>query len=103
MMRAWARSQRRVIACLRAVASSCSEASDTSKSTPRHWAWAALMRRAFDLDVLACPRWGGGLRLIAPLGRGGLLAGALRGGAPSGPAPCFCRKTRGTLVVRAVP
>jgi hypothetical protein len=39
-----------------AVASSCSEASDTSKSAPRHWAWAALMRRAFDLDVLACPR-----------------------------------------------
>src|SRR2546422_28030 len=65
MMRAWARSQRSVIACLRAVASSCSEASDTSKSAPRHWAWAALMRRAFDLDVLACPRCGGGLRLIA--------------------------------------
>jgi uncharacterized protein YbaR (Trm112 family) len=30
----------------------------------RHWAWAALMRRAF-LDVLACPRCGGRLRLIA--------------------------------------
>ena len=28
-----------------AVASPCSEASDTSKSAPRHWAWAALMRR----------------------------------------------------------
>jgi hypothetical protein len=42
-----------------AVASPCAEASDTSKSAPRHWAWAALMRRAFDLDVLACPRcWG---------------------------------------------
>src|SRR2546425_4476644 len=67
MMRAWARSQRRVIACLRAVASPCSEASDTSKSAPRHWAWAALMRRAFDLDVLACPRCGGRLRLIATL------------------------------------
>jgi hypothetical protein len=25
-------------------------ASDTSKSEPRHWAWAALMRRAFDLE-----------------------------------------------------
>jgi hypothetical protein len=23
----------------------------------RHWAWAALMRRAFEIDVLACPRW----------------------------------------------
>jgi hypothetical protein len=42
-----------------AVASPCAEASDTSKSAPRHWAWAALMRRAFDLDVLACPRCGG--------------------------------------------
>jgi hypothetical protein len=48
-----------------AVASPCSEASDTSKSAPRHWAWAALMRRAFGLDVLACPRCGGRLRLIA--------------------------------------
>jgi uncharacterized protein YbaR (Trm112 family) len=38
---------------------------DTSKSAPRHWAWAALMRRAFDLDVLACPRCRGRLRLIA--------------------------------------
>ncbi len=26
---------------------------------PRHWAWANLMRRAFDIDVLACPRCGG--------------------------------------------
>jgi uncharacterized protein YbaR (Trm112 family) len=47
------------------IASACSEASDTSKSAPRHWAWAALMRRAFGLDVLACPRCGGRLRLIA--------------------------------------
>ena len=29
------------------------------------WRWADLMRRAFDLDVLACPRCGGRLRLIA--------------------------------------
>ena len=27
--------------------------------TPRHWAWAALMRRVFEVDVLACPRCGG--------------------------------------------
>ena len=31
----------------------------------RHYAWAALMRRAFDVDVLACPRCGGRLRLLA--------------------------------------
>jgi uncharacterized protein YbaR (Trm112 family) len=33
--------------------------------TSRHWAWADLMRRAFDIDVLACPRCGGRLRLMA--------------------------------------
>ena len=26
----------------------------------RSWTWAALMRRAFAIDVLACPHWGGG-------------------------------------------
>ena len=33
---------------------------------PRHWAWANLMRRAFDIDVLACPRCGGRLRCRPP-------------------------------------
>ncbi len=44
-------------------------ASDDTATTPnpRHWAWADLMRRAFDVDVLACPRCGGRLRLIATL------------------------------------
>ena len=37
----------------------------TAKSTPRHWSWARLMQRAFELDVLACPRCGGRMRLIA--------------------------------------
>ena len=32
---------------------------------PRHWAWAQLMRRAFGVDVLACPRCAGRLRLVA--------------------------------------
>ena len=43
-------------------------ASDDTATTPnpRHWAWADLMRRAFDIDV-ACPRCGGRLRLIATL------------------------------------
>jgi hypothetical protein len=36
-----------------------------SPTYSRHWAWADLMRRAFDIDVLACPRCGGRLRLIA--------------------------------------
>lgn len=33
----------------------------------RHWPWADLMRRAFDIDVLACPRCGSRLRLVATL------------------------------------
>ena len=37
----------------------------TAESTHRHYAWATLMRRAFEIDVLACPRCGGRLRLIA--------------------------------------
>jgi len=39
---------------------------DDSAAAPvsRHWAWADLMRRAFDIDVLACSRCGGRLRLL---------------------------------------
>jgi uncharacterized protein YbaR (Trm112 family) len=36
-----------------------------AEPTHCHWAWAHLMQRAFELDVLACPRCGGRLRLIA--------------------------------------
>src|SRR5436309_7091449 len=38
---------------------------DPAPAPSRHWAWANLMRRAFEIDVLACPRCGGRLRLIA--------------------------------------
>src|SRR5262249_25812528 len=31
----------------------------------RYWTWAALMRRAFNLDVLRCPRCAGRMELIA--------------------------------------
>jgi hypothetical protein len=34
---------------------------------PRAWTWAALMRRAFGLDVLRCPRCGGRMTLIATI------------------------------------
>jgi Putative transposase len=34
---------------------------------PRHWTWAALMRRVFEVDVLACPRCGGRMRLLATI------------------------------------
>ena len=50
-------------------ASSAANASDdaTEPGKPRHWAWADLRRRAFDIDVLACPRCGGRMRLIATI------------------------------------
>ncbi len=35
--------------------------------SPRAWSWAALMHRAFGIDVLACAHCGGRLRLIATL------------------------------------
>jgi hypothetical protein len=37
------------------------------QAKPRAWSWAALMHRAFGIDVLACPNCGGRLRLIATL------------------------------------
>jgi len=39
----------------------------TGGGKPRYWTWANLMRRAFDLDVLACPRCGGRMSLIATI------------------------------------
>jgi hypothetical protein len=40
---------------------------DSGAERPRHWTWAALMRRAFDLDVLRCPRCAGRMQLIATI------------------------------------
>ena len=57
--------------------------------TPRAWTWAALMRRVFALDVLACPHCGGRLRLIATLHDPAVIRKLLAhlGMAPSGPSP----------------
>ena len=44
-----------------------SELRGKAPGEPRFWAWAALMRRAFDIDVLACPRCAGRMRLIATI------------------------------------
>jgi hypothetical protein len=59
------------------------------KRTPRTWSWAALMHRAFAIDVLACPRCGGRLRLIATLHDPAVIRKILAhvGIAPSGPSP----------------
>ena len=48
-----------------ATASTVANDETAAAPTSRHWARADLMRRAFDIDVLACPRCGGRLRLIA--------------------------------------
>jgi len=59
------------------------------KSTPRGWTWAALMHRAFAIDVLACPHCGGRLRLIATLHDPAVIRKILAhlGVGPSGPSP----------------
>ena len=41
------------------------EPSQRAAGTQDAWTWATLMRRVFDLDVLACPPCGGRLRPIA--------------------------------------
>jgi hypothetical protein len=64
-----------------------------AKRGSRAWSWAALMHRAFEIDVLACPHCGGRLRLIAtlhdPAAIRKLLAhlGMARSGPTGGPAP----------------
>jgi hypothetical protein len=59
------------------------------KSPPRGWSWAALMHRAFAVDVLACPHCGGRLRLIATLHDPAVIRKILAhlGRAPSRPSP----------------
>jgi hypothetical protein len=63
------------------------------KSGSRAWSWAALMHRAFALDVLACPHCGGRLRLIATLHDPAVIRkllahlGMARSGPSPGPAP----------------
>ena len=65
----------------------------TVKSSARAWSWAALMHRAFAIDVLACVHCGGRLRLIATLHEPAVIRKLLahlrmvRPGPTSGPAP----------------
>ncbi|MEP6906056.1 MAG: transposase, partial [Gemmatimonadales bacterium] len=40
--------------------------------------WAELMRRTFGVDVLACPRCGGRLRLVALLEQAAVVQRTLR-------------------------
>ena len=47
--------------------SDSSTAGASAKEKRRYSAWSELMRRAFSLDVLACPRCGSRMRLIATI------------------------------------
>ena len=40
---------------------------ESASEPSRGWRWADLMRRVFEIDVLACPGCGGRLRLVAVL------------------------------------
>ncbi len=59
------------------------------RTKPRSWSWAALMHRAFGIDVLACPTCGGRLRLIAALHDPAVIRKILAhlGLSHSGPSP----------------
>jgi len=66
--------------------------SDTPRSGSggrRYWAWADLMRRAFEVDVLACPRWGERISLIATVDDPGVIRKILThlGIPPDAPTP----------------
>ena len=49
------------------------EASPRGPERPHDWAWADLMRRVFELDVLACPRCGGRMAVIATIEAGDVM------------------------------
>jgi Putative transposase len=72
------------------------------KSSPRAWTWAALMHRAFAIDVLACVHCGGRLRLIATLHDSAVIRKLLAhlGMGPSGadPGPRPTRPRRRALI-----
>ena len=51
---------------------------DAARSRARGQCWAALMRRTLGFDVLACPRCGGRLRLIALIEEAAVIDRILR-------------------------
>ena len=66
-------------------ASASANGTDGSATAPRsrHCAGADLMRRAFEIDVLACPPCGGRLRLIAAVDDPDAIRAILAAGAVS--------------------
>jgi hypothetical protein len=59
-------------------AGAASDAADATSPGPAGRRWADLMRRAFEVDVLACPRCGGRLRLMSLLEASTVTARILR-------------------------
>jgi hypothetical protein len=68
-------------------------ATETAQGPTRNRLWADLMRRTFGFDVLACPRCGGRLCLIALIEQAAVIARILHHlGLPAQiPAPCPAR------------
>ena len=54
------------------------DASRLQASSAGAYRWAELMRRTFGIDVLACPRCGGRLRLVALIDRASVIQRILR-------------------------
>ena len=54
------------------------DAAETARRHARGQTWAALMARTFGIDVLACPRGGGRLRLIALIEEAAVIDRILR-------------------------
>ena len=78
------------------VATEPAREADPAEAARRHirgQRWAALMQRTFGFDVLACPRCGGRLRLIALIEDAAVIGRILRHlGVPTEvPPPCPAR------------
>jgi hypothetical protein len=58
------------------------DASCAKPSRAGAYQWAELMRRTFGVDVLACPRCGGRLRLVALIDQASVIQRILRHRAP---------------------
>jgi hypothetical protein len=69
------------------------------EGSPGSWTWAALMRRAFDLDVLRCPRCAGRMQLIATIEDPAVIQRILDylglPGTREGPPPCSMMEVGG--------
>ncbi len=57
---------------------SASSAAARDEASGRRYQWAALMARTFGVDVLACPRCGGRLRLVALIDQAAVIDRILR-------------------------